>query len=119
MSILVDEETGPIRIITPDDVSNYLERNKEAALQNSNVIVSPLSDESVRGHNDDKVPNSNGLQEIKTVVDMLHEAEVSCCFVAEPALIYYGVGRVMTVFTKLCPQLIQDYCRLINIESGQ
>ena len=117
MSIHIDEEFGPIRVITQDDISKFLEDGRKAALQSNDMYISPLSDESIQGYVGDKVPKWNGVQEIKTVVDILHEAEVLCCMVAEPALIYYGTGRVMTVFTKFQCRLVKEYFHLIYIGS--
>ncbi|OAL44274.1 hypothetical protein IQ07DRAFT_522236 [Pyrenochaeta sp. DS3sAY3a] len=68
-----------------------------------NVIISPLSDESVQGYLNDNTPPSNGVREIRDVVQILEGASIPCCMVAEPALIYYGTGRVMVEWIMCVP----------------
>ena len=63
----------------------------------SKIYVSPLRDESVQGCPTDRQPLQGGTRDfsdILKVVKMLEGAEIPCCMVAEPALIYYGTGRV-------------------------
>jgi hypothetical protein len=67
--------------------------------------VSPVSDESVQGYPSDQQPLNeqplnDGVEEILAVIKMLESAGVPCCMVAEPALIYYGTGRVKTVCSQ-------------------
>ncbi|EEP79008.1 predicted protein [Uncinocarpus reesii 1704] len=61
------------------------------------TMKSPI-DGSVLGYAEDKPVHGNGVKEMAPIVELLENAGVSCCMVAEPALIYYGAGRVMTVF---------------------
>jgi hypothetical protein len=60
-----------------------------------NVFTSPLGDESIQGYPDGKPPYDNRVREIREVVQILEGADIPSYMVAEPALIYYGAGRVM------------------------
>jgi hypothetical protein len=90
-------EYPPVVILTNEDIAAF--RREEAALTKhpDDTFVSPFSDESVQGYLTDETPRRNGVGAIKEVVDILHRAGIPCCLVAQPALIYYGTGRVMHV----------------------
>ncbi|KAI9761252.1 MAG: hypothetical protein M4579_001172 [Chaenotheca gracillima] len=105
----------PVVIIT----NEYLEARikKMTALQPTgpDVWVSPLSDESVRGYETDKQPTNGGVQNIYKVVKILEDAGVSCCMVGEPALIYYGTGRVKMEWYVCVPaELVEKAADLIR-----
>ena len=99
MTSHMNEEFGPVKVVTPEDIAAQIEENRASLLQDPNVVISPLGDDSVQGYPGDKVPKWNGIQEVKAAVRILEEFKIPCCFVAEPALIYYGTGRIMTVCT--------------------
>jgi hypothetical protein len=70
----------------------------------SGNLVDPLDDDipmatgpvlNFGGNPGDKCPKNEGVYEIATAVKMLECAEVPCCLVAEPALLFYGAKRVM------------------------
>ena len=61
--------------------------------------VSPMTAVSVRGYPTDKTPLQHGLDEIVTVTCVLRDVGIPCCMVAEPALLYYGTTRTMSVRT--------------------
>lgn len=89
-------ETRPVVVITNEDMVAF--RKEEAAKPvDTNAMVSPFGDESVQGYPMDESPKQNGIKEIKEVVDVLSEASIRCCMVAENALIYYGATRIMHV----------------------
>ena len=77
--------------------------SRRSSKQQGEVVKPPFGtfnilDENIVGSPDDRMPQH---EEIVKVVHMLHEAGISCCFVGEYALIYYGAGRVQNV----CPFL--------------
>jgi hypothetical protein len=66
------------------------------------------------GYQDDPLPDKNGVHEIGTIVKMLADADMPCCMVAEPALLYYGTTRVMKVGSGsgiLPGQILTSYFR--------
>ena len=65
----------------------------------SSTTVSPMMAVSVRGYPTDKTPLRQGLDEIMTVIRVLEDVGIPCCMVAEPALLYYGTTRMMSVCT--------------------
>lgn len=89
----------PVHVVT-DDMAIFGEECRLNPPTGPNVIISPLSDEPVQGYLNDNTPLANGVQEIRDVVQILEGASIPCCMVAEPALIYYGTGRVMVVSTN-------------------
>lgn len=91
----------PIHIVTDEDMAAFREESCLNPPTGPNVVISPLSDESVQGYTNDKTPYSNGVGEIRDAVQILEGAGIPCCMVAEPALIYYGTGRIMTVSTNI------------------
>jgi hypothetical protein len=90
----------PVKIITAEDMAEYYEEMRLKSPTSNTGFVSPLSDESVQGYPSDRLPRKEGVEEILGVVKMLENAGASCCMVAEPALIYYGTGRVKTVCSQ-------------------
>jgi hypothetical protein len=56
-----------------------------------------ISQISVQGYPGDERPAKNGINEIASIVRVLNTGKIPCCLVNEPALIYYGAGRVMSV----------------------
>jgi hypothetical protein len=89
-------ENRPVVVITNEDMAAF--RKEEAAKPvDPNAVASPFGDESVQGYPTDEAPKRNGVKEIKEVVDILSEANIPCCMVAESALIYYGTTRIMHV----------------------
>jgi hypothetical protein len=73
---------------------------------NSESLDDPLGDHlpmtkrpilNFGGNPGDKCPANNGVFEVATALKMLEAAEVPCCVVAEPALLFYGAKRVMFV----------------------
>ena len=46
--------------------------------------------------------------DVLRVIRILEDAEISCCFVGEYALIYYGAGRVPNVRRASFPQRTQS-----------
>ena len=94
------EAARPVVIITKEHM-DAAHKRQATKPRNYSAILSPVSDESVRGYPTDLPPKRNGAGEIKEVVDIITAADIPCCLVAEPALIYYGAGRVMHV-RRLC-----------------
>ena len=90
---------NPVHIVTDEDMAVFREECRLNPPTGPNVIISPLSDESVQGYLNDNTPCANGVREICDVVQILEGAGIPCCMVAEPALIYYGTGRVMVAST--------------------
>ncbi len=88
---------NPVKIITDEDMAAYREEMRLEASRSSDVVFCPISDESVQGYATDQRPVQSGVKDILKVIRMLEDAGVPCCMVAEPALIYYGTGRVKTV----------------------
>jgi hypothetical protein len=88
---------NPVKIITDEDMAAYKEEMRLNPPGGSDVVVCPIGDESVQGYATDQEPVQGGVKDILKVVRMLEGAGVPCCMVAEPALIYYGTGRVKTV----------------------
>ena len=88
---------NPVKIITDEDMAAYREEMRLNAPRGSDVVVCPVGDESLQGYATDQQPVQGGVKDILKVVRMLEDAGVPCCMVAEPALIYYGTGRVKTV----------------------
>ena len=87
----------PVKIITDEEVAAYMEEKHVDGPTGPEVFVSPISDESVQGYAADRQPAQGGVKDILKVVKMLEDAGLPCCMVAEPALIYYGTGRVKSV----------------------
>jgi hypothetical protein len=84
-----------VHIVTNEDMAAFREYQRLNPTTGPNVFISPLGDESVDGYRTDSTPQQNGVNEIRDVVHILKSASIPCCMVAEPALIYYGTGRVM------------------------
>lgn len=61
------------------------------------VPLAVCFDESVQGLPSDIEPDSLGADLMATVVSLLRQADIPCCFAREAALIYYGALRNMTV----------------------
>jgi len=101
----------PVVILTAELRAEYDEEMRLNPPISKTGFVSPFSDESVQGYPSDRYPREEGVEEMVGVVKMLENAGVACCMVAEPALIYYGTGRIKTVCSqnpnlkpeKLCP----------------
>ncbi|WEW60090.1 hypothetical protein PRK78_005574 [Emydomyces testavorans] len=79
-------------------------------------VVKMAIDESVLGYPGDKPAYNSGVREMAgIVVKLLEDAGVSCCMVAEPALIYYGTGRVMTQWILCVPtELLETASQLMR-----
>lgn len=60
------------------------------------IQISPAMDPLVIGDWGDKRPTR---EQILAVVSILKDAGISCCFVQEFGLIYYGAARVLNVFS--------------------
>jgi hypothetical protein len=89
-------EFPPVVVITNEHMAAF--RKEEAAKPKvPNAVTSPFGDESVQGYPTDEASKRNGVMEIKEVVNILSTASISCCIVAENALIYYGTNRIMHV----------------------
>jgi hypothetical protein len=87
---------NPVKIITDEDMAAYKEEMRLSPPRGPDVVVCPISDESVQGYATDQEPVQGGVKDILKVVRMLEDAGVPCRMVAEPALIYYGTERVKT-----------------------
>lgn len=89
-----DDDNKPVHVITKEDIARIM---AEPPPPGSHIVISPLGDESVQGYPGDVEPRSHGVHEIRDVVEILEGVEISCCMISEPALIYYGTGRLMMV----------------------
>jgi hypothetical protein len=88
---------NPVVIITNELMEAYYEEMRLNPPIPPDGFISPFSDESVQGYVTDRQPRQAGVEEMVRVVKMLEDVGVSCCLVAEAALIYYGTGRVKSV----------------------
>ncbi|EEP78149.1 predicted protein [Uncinocarpus reesii 1704] len=67
-----------------------------------------MASDEITGYPGDISVSNNGIKEAAEVIRVLEDAQVPCCMVAEPALIYYGTGRVMTAVHMPCtPETIE------------
>lgn len=87
-----DDDNKPVHVITSEDIARVL---AEPPATGRHVVISPIGHESVQGYPGDVKPRSHGVREIRGVVEILEGAGIPCCMVSEPALIYYGTGRLM------------------------
>ncbi|KAI9844972.1 MAG: hypothetical protein M1837_005116 [Sclerophora amabilis] len=93
----------PVKVYTKEDAIAWRKTMLAIARTDPDAWVSPFGDESVQGYKTDKQPIMDGIQDIKTVVKILEDAGVSCCMVAEPALIYYGTNRLKMEWIMCVP----------------
>ncbi|KAF1961479.1 hypothetical protein CC80DRAFT_437292 [Byssothecium circinans] len=100
---LDDAPPRSVHIVTNEDMIAFREQQRLNPATGPDVFISPLSDESVQGYPNDRIPQHNGASEIRDVVRIPEGAGVPCCMVAEPALIYYGTGRVMVEWIMCVP----------------
>lgn len=98
---LDDALPKPVHIVTDEDMVAFREQQRLNPDAGPDVFISPLGDVSVQGYPNDRTPQHNGVSEILGVVQILEGAGIPCCMVAEPALIYYGTGRVMVASTTV------------------
>jgi hypothetical protein len=87
----------PVHIVMNEEIAAYLTELQLNPSTGTNVFISPFGDVLVQGYPGDRTPVSNGVCEIHSVVKTLEDADIPYCMVAEPALLYYGTGRVMVV----------------------
>lgn len=88
-----------------DDVSISVAPGENEHVVNTATTIEPddevplavCFDESVQGLPSDIEPDSLGADLMATVVNLLRQADIPCCFAREAALIYYGALRNMTV----------------------
>lgn len=88
-----------------DDVSISVAPGENEHVVNTATTIEPddevplavCFDESVQGFPSDVEPDSLGADLMATVVSLLRQADIPCCFAREAALIYYGALRNMTV----------------------
>jgi len=92
---LDDDPPKHVHIVTNEDMVAFREHERLNPATGPDVFISPLGDVSVDGYRTDSTPQENGVNEIRDVVQILESAGIPCCMVAEPALIYYGTGRIM------------------------
>jgi hypothetical protein len=92
---LDDDLPHHVHIVTNEDMVAFQEYQRLNPATGPDVFISPLGDESVNGYPVDRTPHQDGINEIRDVVQVLESASIPCCMVAEPALIYYGTGRIM------------------------
>lgn len=99
----------PVVVITDEMMAAWREEERlNPPPKDPNAYISPLGDLSVQGYPTDEHPFNNGIKNMVEVVKILEDASVPCCMIAEPALIYYGTGRVMTVCGYLTAAIVAD-----------
>jgi hypothetical protein len=98
---LDDVSSRPVHVVTDEDMVAFREQRRLNPVTDPDAFISTLGDVSVQGYPNDRTPQNSGVGEILGVVQILEGAGIPCCMVAEPALIYYGTGRVMVVSTTV------------------
>jgi hypothetical protein len=83
---------NPVQIITDEYVAAYREEMRINPAAKPSSFTSSLDGKSVQGYATDQQPVSDGVDEMLQVDKILEDAAVSCCMVAEAALIYHSAG---------------------------
>lgn len=72
------DRPNPVHIVTDEDMAAFREECRLNPPTGPNVLISPLSDESVQGYPNDNTPYSNGVREIRDAVQILEGAGIPC-----------------------------------------
>ena len=62
------------------------------------IFFSPILEEDVAGFPNDPRPIH---EDVVSIIAIIEDAGIPCCFVNEYALIYYGAGRVQNVGSRI------------------